>query len=108
MVAYLLLSLVWEVVTLLSQFKTLLFNMLRDVGSMVVSEPAVSDPPLGVGGLDAALIVQDRAVHHDPARDEMPRFVGSTILSEPDFNSDTMVQNQFLIQKHSMILTEQV
>ena len=61
-----------------------------------------------MGGRDAALIVQDGAVHHDPARDDMPRSVGSTVLSEPDFNSDTMAQNQFLIQKHSMILTEQV
>ena len=71
-------------------------RMLRDVGSMVVSEPAVSDPNLGVGGHDAALMVQDGAVHLDPARDEVPRYVGSTILNETSFNSDAMAQNQVL------------
>ena len=68
-------------------------RMIRDVGSVVVSEPAVSDPPLGVGGRDAALVVQDGAVHLDPARDEVPRYVGSTIMNEPSFNSVTMAQN---------------
>ena len=83
-------------------------RMLRDVGSMVVREPAVSDPPLGVGGRDAALMVQDGAVHHVPACDEVPCSVGSTILNETSFNSDAMAQNPVLIQKHSMTLTEQV
>ncbi len=67
-----------------------------EVGSMVVNEPAVSDPPLGVGSHDAALMVQDEAVHLDPARDEVPRYVGSTILNDTSFNSDSMAQNQVL------------
>ena len=70
--------------------------VVQHVGSMLVSEPAVSDPPLGVGGRDAALMVQDGAVHLDPARDEVPRYVGSTILNETSFNSDAMAQNQVL------------
>ena len=32
-------------------------RMLREVGSMVVNKPAVSDSPLGVGSRDAALMV---------------------------------------------------
>ena len=71
-------------------------RMLREVGSLVVNEPAVSDPPLGVGSHDAALMVQDEAVHLDPARDEVPRYVGSTILNDTSFNSDAMAQNQVL------------
>ena len=40
----------------------------------------MSDPPLGVGGRDAALMVQDGVVHFD--RDEMSRYGGSTILKQ--------------------------
>ena len=71
-------------------------RMLREVGSIVVNEPAVSDLPLGVVSHDAALMVQDEDVHLDPARDEVPRYVGSTILNDTSFNSDAMAQNQVL------------
>ena len=60
-------------------------RMLREVGSLVVNEPAVSDPPLGVGSHDAALMVQDEDVHLDPARDEVPRYVGSTIFNDTSY-----------------------
>ena len=68
-------------------------RMLRGLGAIVVSKPTVSGQPLGVGGRDAARMVQDGAVHSVPARDEVPRYVGSTILNEPSFNSVTMAQN---------------
>ena len=57
-------------------------KMLREVGSIVVNEPAVSDPPLGVGSHEAALMVQDEDGHLDSARDEVPRYVGSTIFND--------------------------
>ena len=60
-------------------------KMLREVGSIVVNEPAVSDLPLGVVSHDAALMVQDEDVHLDPARDEVPLYVGSTILENTSF-----------------------
>ena len=76
--------------------------------SVVVTEHAVSDAPLGVGVRDAALVVQEGDVHHVPASDEAPRSVGSTILNETSFNSDAKAPDQVLIQRHSMTLTEQV
>ena len=57
-------------------------KMLREVGSIVVNEPAVFDPPLGEGSHDAALMVQDEDVRLDPARDYVPSYVGSTILDD--------------------------
>ena len=45
-------------------------RLVREVGSVVVAEPAVSDPPLGVGVHDAALVVLDGDVLHVPASDE--------------------------------------
>ena len=68
-------------------------EMPRDVGSIVVNEPAVSDPLLGVGGRDAILTVQDGAVQDDPACDEVPRSVESTVLNEPALSTDAMAQD---------------
>ena len=45
-------------------------RLIREVGSVVVTEPAVSDPPLGVGVHDAALVVLDGDVLHVPLSDE--------------------------------------
>ena len=61
------------------------FKMLSEVGSLVVNEPAVFDLPLGERSHDAALMVQDEDVHLDPASDEMPRYVGSTIFNDTSF-----------------------
>ena len=83
-------------------------RLVREVGSVVVTEPAVSDPPLGVGVHDAALVVQDGDVLHVPASDEARGSVGSTILNETSFNLDAKAPDQVLIQRHSMSLTEQV
>ena len=78
-------------------------RLICEVGTVVVS-----DPPLGVGVHDAALVVQEGDVHHVPASDEAPRSVGSTILNETSFNSDAKAPDQVLVQRHSMSLTEQV
>ena len=43
------------------------------VATVVVTEPAVSNTPLGVGVRDAALVVQEGDAHHVPASDEAPR-----------------------------------
>ena len=59
--------------------------MLRYVGSIVVNEPAVSDLLLGVGSHDTALMVQDEVVHLKPDRDEVTRYVGSTIFNDTSF-----------------------
>ena len=45
-------------------------RLIHEVGSVVVTEPAVSDPPLGVGVHDAALVVLDGDVLHVPLSDE--------------------------------------
>ena len=60
-------------------------RLIREVGSVVVTEPAVSDPPLGVGVHDAALVVQDGDVLHVPPSDENRDSVGSTFLNETSF-----------------------
>ena len=60
-------------------------KIVRVVGSIVMNEPAVFDLPLGVRSHDAALMVQDEDVHLDPASDEMPRYVGSTIFTDTSF-----------------------
>ena len=50
-----------------------------------VTEPAVSDPTLGVGFHDAALLVQDGDVLHVPTNDEKRDSMGSTFLNESSF-----------------------
>ena len=60
-------------------------KMLREVSSIVVNEPAVSDLHLGVGSHDTALMVQDEVVHLKPDRDEVTRYVGSTIFNDTSF-----------------------
>ena len=61
--------------------------MLRYVGSIVVNEPAVSDLHLSAGSHVTALMVQDEDVHldPDPDRDEVTRYVGSTIFNDTSF-----------------------
>ena len=51
---------------------------VQHVGSMLVTEPAMSKPLLGVGGSDAAFMVQYGVEHL--LRDEMSCYRGSTIL----------------------------
>ena len=60
-------------------------SMLREVSSIVVNEPAVSDLHLGAGSHDATLMVQDEVVHLDSDCDEMPRYVGSIIFNVTSF-----------------------
>ena len=60
-------------------------KLICEVGSVVVTEPAVSDPPLGVGVHEAALVVQDRDVLHVPPNYENRDSVGSTFLNETSF-----------------------
>ena len=60
-------------------------RLIREVGSVVVTEPAVSDPPLGVGVHDAALVVLDGDVLHVPPSDEKRNSVRSTFLNETSF-----------------------
>ena len=60
-------------------------RLIREVGSVVVTEPAVSDPPLGVGVHEAAFVVQDRDVLHVPPSYENRDSVGSTFLNETRF-----------------------
>ena len=60
-------------------------SMLREVSSIVVNEPAVSDLHLGAGSHDTALMVQDEVVHLKPDRDEVTRYVGSTIFNDTSF-----------------------
>ena len=70
--------------------------------------------PEGEGRGVVLATVQDGAALATPARDEVVRDVGSTILSETVLSSaHSSVANlascsQFLVQKHSMTLTEQV
>ena len=60
-------------------------RLICEVGFVVVTEPAVSDLPLGVGVHDAALVVQDGDVLHVPPSDENRDSVGSTFLNETSF-----------------------
>ena len=60
-------------------------SMLREVSSIVVNEPTVSDLHLGAGSHDTALMVQDEVVHLKPDRDEVTRYVGSTIFNDTSF-----------------------
>ena len=52
--------------------------VVQHVGSMLVTEPDMSNPLLGVRGSDAAFLVQLGVVHL--LRDEMSSYKGSTIL----------------------------
>ena len=54
-------------------------RLIREVGFVVVTEPAVSDPHLGVGVHDAALVVQDRDVLHVPPSYENRDSVASEV-----------------------------
>ena len=60
-------------------------RLIHEVGSEVVTEPTVSDPLLGVGVHEAALVVQDRDVLHVPPSYENRNSVGSTFLNETRF-----------------------
>ena len=60
-------------------------RLIHEVGSEVVTEPTVSDPLLGMGVHEAALVVQDRDVLHVPPSYENRDSVGSTFLNETRF-----------------------
>ena len=53
-------------------------SVVKHVGFMLVIEPDMSNPLLGVGGSDAAFMVQYGVAHL--LRDEMSCYRGSTIL----------------------------
>ena len=60
-------------------------RLICEVGSVVVTESAVSDLPLGVGVHDATLVVQDRDVLYVSPSYENRDSVGSTFLNETNF-----------------------
>ena len=55
-------------------------KLICEVGFVVVTEPAVSDLPLGVGIHDDTLVVQDRNVLYISPSYENREYVGSTFF----------------------------
>ena len=74
-------------------------KLVCDVGFVVVTEPAVSDLPLGVGIHDDTLVVQDRNVLYISPSYENCEYVGSTFFERDELfiqtSTSVLVKQEF-------------